>query len=59
MEKSLFFVFSTVDIMAEAYKNRLIDKNEGDRIWERMLSKKRKLPYKTFSEALKEKGVEN
>ncbi|MCK4421334.1 hypothetical protein KAW48_06000 [candidate division WOR-3 bacterium] len=48
---------TTVDIMLEAFENNIIDKNEGDRIWKRMLSKRRKLPYKTFSGALKEKGL--
>ena len=48
---------TTVDIMLEAYANSIIDKDEGDRIWEMMLSKKRELPYKTFSEALKKEEV--
>lgn len=53
---------TTVDIMIEAYENKLIDFRVGSRIWERMINKRRKLPYKTFLEALddfRSRGEEN
>lgn len=44
----------TGKILVEALKRKLITEAEGDRIWKRMLDKRRMLPTKTFSEYLKE-----
>jgi len=53
---------TTVEIMLEAYENKLIDFRIGSRMWEKMIEKRRKLPYKTFQEAIdifREKREEN
>jgi predicted nucleic acid-binding protein len=43
---------TTVGIMIEAYENKLIDFRIGSRMWKKMIEKRRKLPYKTFQEAI-------
>lgn len=53
---------TTVEIMIEAYENELIDFRIGSRMWKKMIEKRRKLPYKTFQEAIdifREKREEN
>lgn len=41
-------------IMQEALANGLIDEAKGNEIWENMLTRKRRLGYKSFSDYLKE-----
>ncbi len=53
-EKFNIRINTTVEIMIEAYKNELIDFRIGSRIWKKMIEKRRKLPYKTFQEAIDE-----
>lgn len=53
---------TTVEIMLEAYESKLIDFRIGTRIWDKMIEKRRKLPYRTFQEAIdnyREKKEEN
>ncbi len=53
---------TTVEIMIEAYENKLIDFRIGSRMWKKMIEKRRKLPYENFQEAIddfREKKEEN
>ena len=43
-------LLTTADVMHQAYKAGLISIDEADRIWDGMISKKRKLPASSFSE---------
>lgn len=43
---------TTCKILAEALKNRIIDEDEGNRLFAEMIRRKRKLPFTTFSEYL-------
>ena len=47
---------TTGDIMAEAYRQNIICESQGNVIWSRMLSKRRKLGANSFSEYLKVKS---
>lgn len=44
---------TTADILVDAYKQGLIDENQGNNIWENMLRKRRRLGAISFSEYLK------
>lgn len=44
---------TTGDILKEAMDERLITEADGNRLWQEMLKKKRKLGYPTFSDYLK------
>lgn len=46
-------LITTVDILLDAYKSKIITEEKGNFIWNRMLSFKRKLPYSSFSECLR------
>lgn len=46
---------TTADILQEALELSFISEYEGNEIWEKMLSKKRKLPFPSFSDFLKAK----
>ena len=46
---------TTADILCEALKRGLIDETQGNRIWAKMIAKRRKLPDNTFSEYLRNK----
>lgn len=50
---------TTADILYEALQNKLIIKAEAEQIWQNMRRKKRKLPYDTFEEWLKNKKTTN
>ncbi len=43
---------STSDIIHRVVKDRTITVSQADAIWTKMISKKRKLPFNTFSEYL-------
>jgi len=43
---------TTASILKEALNQRLITEQQGNSVWTNMLSKRRKLPYSTFSEYL-------
>ena len=42
----------TEDIMIEAFNKDLITETEGNDIWNKMLNKRRRLPYNSFTECL-------
>lgn len=46
---------TTGDILLKALNDKEITEDEGNCIWKKMLSKRRKLPTKTFSEYIKNK----
>ena len=46
---------TTAVILEEAMKNKHITEKEGNRIWKKMIEKKRKLPYETFTDYLNSK----
>ena len=45
---------TTGDILQEAFKKNLITEDEGNKLWQDMLRKRRRLGYLTFSEYLKD-----
>ena len=47
---------TTADIMAEALQNNFITEEEGNIMWSKMIKKKRRLPYESFSEYLSAEG---
>ncbi len=48
-------VLTTGEILREALNQGLIDETKGNQIWQKMLSKRRRLPTNTFSEYLRTK----
>ena len=48
--------FTTGDIMVEAYRRNIIGESQGNVIWSRMLSKRRKLGANSFTEYLEAKS---
>lgn len=44
---------TTGDILAEAFRNKLITEKQGNRIWEKMLARRRKIGADSFSEYLR------
>ena len=48
---------TTGDILVEAYNKGYITEAQGNTLWASMLSKRRKLGEKTFSDYIKLKGI--
>ncbi len=47
---------TSADILVEALEQERIIKSEGERLWQKMRAKRRKMPCDTFEEYLKRKG---
>ena len=43
---------TTADILVDAYKRGMIDENQGNMIWAKMLRKRRRLGAESFSDYL-------
>lgn len=44
---------TTGDILIEALNKKYITENEGNDIWLKMIARNRKLPYRTFTDFIK------
>ena len=44
---------TTADMLVDAYKRKMIDENQGNAIWDKMLKKRRRLGAASFSDYLK------
>lgn len=50
---------TTADIMTKALQNNFITEEEGNIMWSKMIKKKRRLPYESFSEYLISEGYKH
>lgn len=48
---------TTADIMIEAFEKEIITEDEGNSIWEKMISRKRKIGYPSFTNCLEDKYI--